>query len=74
MGLICNIDQKGRWARAICGVMTCLAGLLFLILAWPPTWWQWVISLLLSGMGAFQIFEARKGWCVMRAMGFRTPM
>ncbi len=36
--------------------------------------WGWVISLACVAMGAFSIFEARAGWCVVRAMGFRTPM
>tara|TARA_B100000575_G_scaffold245476_1_gene210068 strand:- start:1162 stop:1359 length:198 start_codon:yes stop_codon:yes gene_type:complete len=24
--------------------------------------------------GAFAIFEARKGWCIVRAIGFKTPL
>ena len=24
--------------------------------------------------GAFAVFEARAGWCAVRAMGFRTPL
>ena len=28
----------------------------------------------LFAMGAFAVFEARAGWCVVRAMGFKTPM
>jgi len=24
--------------------------------------------------GAVALFEARKGWCAVRAMGIRTPM
>ncbi len=25
-------------------------------------------------LGAFMIFEAIKGWCVIRALGIKTPM
>ena len=24
--------------------------------------------------GAFAIFEARKGWCIVRAIGIKTPL
>ncbi|HII18408.1 MAG TPA: hypothetical protein HA311_03520, partial [Candidatus Poseidoniaceae archaeon] len=24
--------------------------------------------------GAFAVFEARAGWCLVRAIGFRTPL
>ena len=24
--------------------------------------------------GLFQLFESRKGWCAIRAMGFKTPI
>jgi DNA gyrase/topoisomerase IV subunit B len=34
------------------------------------TWW-WLAGAL-AGMGAFVVFEARSGWCAVRAMGFRT--
>ena len=27
-----------------------------------------------SVAGVFGIFEARAGWCVVRAMGFKTPI
>lgn len=34
--------------------------------------WLTVAGLTLGG--AFAIYEARAGWCVVRAMGIRTPL
>jgi hypothetical protein len=34
----------------------------------------WIVAGVCVLMGAFAIFEARAGWCVMRAMGFKTRM
>ena len=73
----CNIDARGKAARFVGG----LAGLAFgMVLA------SLLVLDVLSGLvassaaagaifgGAFAIFEARAGWCVVRAMGFRTPL
>jgi hypothetical protein len=35
-------------------------------------WWYPVAAITFGG--AFAIFEARAGWCVIRAMGFKTPI
>lgn len=64
----CNIDARGKAARLISGILTCI----FAVVAW---WlWGWIVGVVLLVFGAFQIFEARAGWCVVRAMGFKTPM
>ena len=34
--------------------------------------WVWVGVAGLAIFGAFGIYEARAGWCVARAMGFKT--
>ena len=34
----------------------------------------WVISIGCLMAGAFGVFESLKGWCVMRAIGFKTPL
>jgi hypothetical protein len=72
----CNIDAKGKVVRLIYGAVFLAAGIaLVLIWAIPGgTWAAWVVSVALCISGAFAIFEARAGWCVMRAMGFKTPM
>jgi hypothetical protein len=35
--------------------------------------WWYPFGAIVFG-GAFTIFEARAGWCVVRAMGFKTPL
>lgn len=72
----CNIDAKGKFVRLIYGIVLLIAGIV-LMLAWTirvggAIAWLITIGLILGG--AFAIFEARAGWCVMRAMGFKTPL
>jgi hypothetical protein len=76
MAMRCNIDGKGRFARLISGIIVLVVGIVLAAAwAWPAgSWIRWLVSVLTIGFGAFQIFEAWKGWCVMRAMGFKTPM
>jgi hypothetical protein len=75
MPLTCNIDGRGKLIRLICGIVALGAGIVVL-LAWAlgsAAVTPWLISLVLTVGGAFAIFEARAGWCVVRAMGVRTP-
>lgn len=76
MPLIRNIDARGRLARLIYGIVLLVAGMVLAIFwAWPAaSWWAWAIIAVCLASGGFAIFEARAGWCVMRAMGFKTPM
>ena len=73
----CNIDARGRAVRLAWGVLMLLAGLVlgglaaFGVLA---AWWWWLVAAGLAAFGALGIYEARAGWCVVRAMGFRTPV
>lgn len=70
-----NIDRKGRIARAITGSMCCAGGIAIWVFDWPTSGTlRWVISVAALAAGAFQLFEAKRSWCVMRACGFRTPM
>lgn len=71
----CNIDSKGKAARLIWGlIMLALAGVLaglILIEVIGGGWvWAGVVALVL--LGVFSVYEARAGWCAMRAMGFKT--
>ncbi len=76
MALTCNIDARGRVARLICGMLTFAIGL---GVAWG---WalhsgsavRWVVAGSCLFGGAVMMFEARAGWCVVRAMGVKTPM
>ena len=71
----CNINRTGRVIRFIYGIIILLAGLATLIFrAIPdggPFWWG--LTLFLLGGGIFALFEARCGWCAIRAMGVHTP-
>lgn len=72
----CNIDAQGKRARFIYGAVMLLIGVI-LLLAWAlPTssTFGWIVSILAILSGAFGLFEARAGWCVVRAMGFKTRM
>lgn len=73
----CNIDRRGRVLRTSMGVVTDLVGT-GLVLAWasgalPDAWVLWTGVAAMLG-GAFMIFEGVNGWCVVRAMGFKTPI
>jgi hypothetical protein len=76
MPLTCNIDSRGKAARLIYGVLMIVLGIVLIALwAWPQgEIWKWAISIGCIAGGAFAVFEARAGWCVVRAMGFKTPM
>lgn len=76
MGLKCNIDSRGKVARLVYGVlMIVLGAVLAIFWAWPAgAVWKWIVSIVVALGGAFAVFEARAGWCIVRAMGFKTPM
>jgi len=70
-----NIDRSGRIARALSGLICIAVGALVPWVGWPEaTWLRWSVAAVAILAGLFQLFEARKAWCVMRAMGFKTPM
>ncbi|MDH3582688.1 MAG: hypothetical protein OER86_00555 [Phycisphaerae bacterium] len=72
----CNIDRRGRLARLIWGVGMVIAALLVALTTWNGSIgpWAWSLTAVLAGLGCFGIFESRRGWCAVRAMGFRTPL
>ena len=77
MVLECNIDSKGRALRFFTGILAMLGGgLAYLILMMevipvPESIGTLGVLAMFIG-GAFAIFEAKAGWCVVRALGFRT--
>jgi cell division protein FtsW (lipid II flippase) len=71
MRLTCNIDAKGKAIRLTYGIVLVLAAIA-MMLFWADGRWSWVISTAIAIAGAFAIFEARAGWCVVRAMGWKT--
>jgi hypothetical protein len=74
VALACNIDQRGRTYRYRIGfallALGCALGLVLLLAR--PGMLGWVIGGLLVAAGAFSLFEAANGWCVARALGFKT--
>ena len=73
----CNIGAKGKAARLRLGLMA-LAGALALAVVIlggfveGTIWWYAVAATAFGGL--FAIWEARAGWCIVRAMGFKTPL
>lgn len=60
-----NLDNRGRIARAITGALLLISGLI----ACGHNIWL-CVALIVSG--GFVLFEAARGWCVMRACGIKT--
>lgn len=70
-----NIGKGGRIARAVTGTLCVLAAGLLWLVSWPETMTYRVIAIvLLVLLGVFQWFEAKRGWCLARACGIKTPM
>tara|TARA_B100001113_G_scaffold103880_1_gene84195 strand:- start:4971 stop:5198 length:228 start_codon:yes stop_codon:yes gene_type:complete len=73
----CNIGAKGKAVRLRLGLMA-LAGALALAaviatgILEGTIWWLGVAGATFGGL--FSIWEARAGWCIVRAMGFKTPL
>jgi hypothetical protein len=60
-----NIDFYGRLGRGILGAIALIAG----IIAADFELW---VAIPLVVVGLFGIFEAVRGWCLLRACGIRT--
>ena len=76
MGFECNIDAAGKAARLRVGILACLGGLLLAAITAvgivPSIAWWGVVGSIVGG--SFAMWEARAGWCVVRALGFKTPV
>jgi len=74
MALTCNIGAAGKAARLRIGIMAVAGGLGMALLVatgiLPSVGWLAVAGSIVGG--SFSIWEARAGWCVVRAMGFKT--
>lgn len=73
----CNIDAKGKAARFLGGAAAILGSLILAALLAADVFtvglgWYAVAGGIFGG--AFAIFEARAGWCIVRAIGFKTPL
>ncbi len=62
-----NIDTRGRLVRGAGGIALLILGFALSSVSWIAT----VIVLVSAG---FVLFEALRGWCVMRACGIKTKL
>ena len=63
-----NISRSGRVARVIGGLVCLAVGVTLWLVDWPESIiYRWIASILLTATGVFQFFEAKRGWCAIRA-------
>jgi hypothetical protein len=75
MKLTCNIDQRGRKARLVTGVIVDLGGVAGILAGvFRDSTVILIAGILLSVTGSFMVFEGARGWRALRAMGIKTPM
>ncbi|MEC7720669.1 MAG: hypothetical protein VYC60_02085 [Candidatus Thermoplasmatota archaeon] len=75
--LECNIDARGKAYRLRLGFRLLIIGIIISViffLAGVKPGLAWLAPAGAIAGGAFAMFEGRTGWCVARAMGFRTPI
>lgn len=73
----CNIDARGKAVRLIYGLLMLVGAAVVagLVLGQVLVGWGWWVAVgALAAAGALGVFEARAGWCAVRAMGIKTPM
>ena len=62
-----NIRNTGRLVRSVGGLALIVgAGFGFFVSVW--------LGAVLAVLGVFVLFEALRGWCVMRACGIKTRL
>ena len=64
-----NIDSRGRLVRGVLATVLLLGGVTALLMLEPK--WPAVVML---ASAAFVLFEALRGWCLMRACGIKTRL
>ena len=72
-----NIDHTGKMIRLITGAIFESIGLMLIVLAWVGMMpgegnWPYYVGVPCVLYGGFAIFEGLAGWCIIRAMGFKT--
>ena len=73
----CNLDARGKAARMVGGIAGVMFGLVMAVLLALDVVSGLAASSVAAGSlfgGASALFEARAGWCIVRAMGIRTPL
>ena len=77
MAFECNIDARGKAARMKLGIRLVIISLILAALTYfeiIPSTLGWLSTAASFGGGTFTIWESRMGWCVIRAMGFKTKI
>ena len=77
MAFECNIDARGKAARLRLGIIAVIGGTLLgatTFLGILPTTLGYIMAGSSIAGGLFVIWESRMGWCVVRAMGFKTKI
>ena len=77
MSRVCNIDAKGRVVRFVTGIFAVLGGFIMSLMITQnilPSEAYWIPVIGSIAGGIFAMWEARAGWCVVRAIGIRTPL
>ena len=75
MAFECNIDARGKAARFRLGILGIAGGLLLgatTFFGVLPSNIGYIMTTGSVAGGLFAMWEARMGWCVVRAMGFKT--
>jgi hypothetical protein len=62
-----NLQSRGRIVRGLAGGLLVAAGLV-------TAFYLWWAGLVLGLSGLFALYEATRGWCVLRACGIRTKI
>jgi hypothetical protein len=76
MALQCNIDRRGKLLRMVYGLTLAIAGIamMFFWARHRDSVFPWILSSAITLGGAFAIFESLVGWCVVRALGYKTSI
>jgi len=79
MAFECNLDARGKAYRLKIGLVAIVAGLALAVLSLIQFEFigigiHWIIPLGVLAGGSFAVFEGWSGWCIVRALGFRTPI
>lgn len=77
MSTTCNIDNRGKMVRLILGLLGVLTGValgLLIVNNMITGWAWWVAAGFFGTIGLIGIYEGLRGWCLLRAMGIKTPL
>jgi hypothetical protein len=69
-----NIQRTGRIARFALGAIFDVVAIALIVRGATAGGWATIVAgIVLLLAGSFIIFEAVRSWCIVRAMGVKTP-